>query len=357
MSERVVRSRWTKADCQELLAFVPDAALIIDSQGIILAANEEASRVLGYANEELCEQSLNNLLPESLIEAHRQHLRYYFQNPQHRPMGEGFALTARHKEGHEIAVAISLAPWKLEEKRVVTAVIRDITHRKQMEATLAEKQKQLENLINHKITELRDSNEALRSQINERQRLEEQLRQMSVELTQRQELLRGEMTSLEAYSQNLPSAITSQVFNLHPLSTSLPFLFAELSAHYSELLDITVDKKVYKTERDPSDGLRTIANQLGFLNATPQDVVLLHSQVLKEKIASVSHAKADAYFVEGRLLVLKLMGYLAAHYRNYSLHFLQNAASSRFTEPRNLSSPDSTPYQDTHPKRPFQTED
>ena len=323
MEKHTVRPTWTKAECQELLAFIPDATLVVNQQGIILAANQETARIFGYTCEELVGQPLNCLLPDRFHTSHQQHLADYVQQPWPRPMGLSLDLTARHKQGHEIAVMVSLVPWDTEQGVVITAFIRDVTQRKAMETALQEANDRLEQEVARQTAELRQTNQQLREEIIERRHIEEKLRLLTAELTERQQHLQRELQSLDQYSQSTPSAITAQAFNLLPLAESLPAIFDDLTNEYGALLDIVLEAKMYRITEDLTEKLRSLAERLGAYNAGPHDVVLLHSNALKIKVSGAPYAKASVYFEEGRLLVLKLMGYLAAYYRSYSLNFFK----------------------------------
>jgi hypothetical protein len=54
--------------------------------------------------------------------------------------------------------------------------------------------------------------------------------------------------------------------------------------------------------------------------AGPRDLVDMHGLALKIKTREVTPQKMGAYVEEGRFLILELMGYLAAFYRNYVLN-------------------------------------
>ena len=121
----------TDARFQSLLESAPDAIVIIDPNGQIVLANSQAERVFGYDRVELIGQPIEMLLPERLRTRHTQHRATYVAEPHTRPMGVGLDLVARHRDGAEFPVEISLSPLQTEEGLLVTSVIRDITERKQ----------------------------------------------------------------------------------------------------------------------------------------------------------------------------------------------------------------------------------
>lgn len=111
--------------------------------------------------------------------------------------------------------------------------------------------------------------------------------------------------------------VTSRLFGSEPIKTSVPDIFQELVALYSQFLELALEKQTYKVEHNISDKLRTLAEKLGLLKAGPRDVVEIHSQALKHKTQDVTLAKAQAYVTEGRFMVLELMGHLTTYYRKY----------------------------------------
>jgi DNA-binding NarL/FixJ family response regulator len=113
------------------------------------------------------------------------------------------------------------------------------------------------------------------------------------------------------------TSITARMFGSELLRESLPDLFAELVKHYGDLLDLCLEEKAYKVEHNISDKLRVLADKLGFLKASPRDVVEIHTTSIRKKNQEVTLAKAQAYVSEGRLLILELMGYLVSFYRKY----------------------------------------
>ncbi len=130
-----------------------------------------------------------------------------------------------------------------------------------------------------------------------------------------------EITALLELSGSSAShaVIASNLFGMLPLHDSAPIVFEEMMRFYGEAIELALEQRAFKVKHDVSEGLRAIAERLGFLRAGPRDVVEIHSTVLQSKLKGANALKAQAYTEEGRLLVLELMGYLVSYYRNYSL--------------------------------------
>jgi two-component system, cell cycle sensor histidine kinase and response regulator CckA len=73
------------------------------------------------------------LVPERFRGWHGTRRDAYFIDSQTRPMGTGLDLHARHKDGREFPVDISLSPLETEAGVLVTATIRDVSERKARE--------------------------------------------------------------------------------------------------------------------------------------------------------------------------------------------------------------------------------
>jgi DNA-binding NarL/FixJ family response regulator len=137
-------------------------------------------------------------------------------------------------------------------------------------------------------------------------------------LARQQNLARQEQEFLALESLAASStSITARLFGSETLQEYLPEIFAELSQSYGQLLDLALEQRIYRVDHNLSEHLRILADKMGFLKASPRDIIELHTVTLREKNQDVSLAKAQGYVTEGRLLVLELMGYLATFYRKY----------------------------------------
>jgi len=121
---------------RQVLESAADPILIVDERGCILIANSQTDQLFGYARHELIGQPVELFLPEALREKHIAHRRDFSSHPRPRPMGQDFQLLGRRKDGTLLPLEISLSPVYLEEELLVTAIIRDITARKEAEAAL-----------------------------------------------------------------------------------------------------------------------------------------------------------------------------------------------------------------------------
>ncbi|MGH9325542.1 MAG: sigma 54-interacting transcriptional regulator [Terriglobia bacterium] len=123
------------AECQTLFKSLPDAIIVVDSEGRIVSANELAEGMFGYQQAELLGQAVEVLIPETFRERHVDYRKTYVQNPKSRSMG-AMELQARRKDGSLFPVEISLSPFSAADGLQVISAIRDISHRKQVEEAL-----------------------------------------------------------------------------------------------------------------------------------------------------------------------------------------------------------------------------
>ncbi len=111
---------------RKLFDTASNAMLLVDPGGIIRIANARSQELFGYTPEELTGQSIEVLMPQRFREPHVQHRERFHAAPRARPMGSQAALTARHRDGHEFAVEISLNPLSVGDRVWTCAHVRNV---------------------------------------------------------------------------------------------------------------------------------------------------------------------------------------------------------------------------------------
>jgi len=110
---------------RKLLEEAPDAILVVNEQGNIETANQEAAKLFGYEENELPGMSLLELMPERYRIIHDQHRREYLTNPSRRRMAEHAVSLARHSSGREFPIAASLSPVTTVTGTHVMCILRE----------------------------------------------------------------------------------------------------------------------------------------------------------------------------------------------------------------------------------------
>lgn len=124
----------------ELLEYAPDAIVQVDGQGRIVVANHSAEQMFGYSRPELMQLRVEDLMPEGVRHGHDRHRADFMAANRTRPMGHGLDLYALRKDRSTFPVEISLSPVRAGEDTFVTAVIRDVSQRREAESRMRELQ-------------------------------------------------------------------------------------------------------------------------------------------------------------------------------------------------------------------------
>jgi len=132
---------------RRLLEAAPDAMVVVDRSGRLLIVNSLTEKMFGYSREELLNQPVELLIPESFRHEHPRQRDAYYAAPRPRPMGIGLELLGRRKDGSTFPVEISLSPLEEEGGVVVTAAIRDVTERSRAEEALRQSEERLRKLV------------------------------------------------------------------------------------------------------------------------------------------------------------------------------------------------------------------
>ena len=130
-------SRVSEARFSGILDIAHDAIISIDPAQRILLFNKGAERVFGYAAQEVIGQNLDILLPETAHERHGRHVADFgASGSAARHVDEYMEVSGRRKNGQLFPAEIALSRLDTGGEIVLTAVLRDITLRKEQETRI-----------------------------------------------------------------------------------------------------------------------------------------------------------------------------------------------------------------------------
>ena len=157
---RAVRERWQSEEhMRAVLTHAPDAYIAVDEQGTVSEWNRQAEQTFGWTRPEALGQPLAQLLVPA---TQRGGYRGIDVLARGAPAGQRVEITARHKNGAEIPVQVSVATLRTDAGQVGYAFLHDISERKHAERMLAQSERRLRTvtdnmpaLVSHIDTSLR----------------------------------------------------------------------------------------------------------------------------------------------------------------------------------------------------------
>lgn len=115
-----------------------DGVITIDAAGVITDWNAQAAAIFGWSRDEALGKILSEtVIPERDREAHNQGLREFLRTGVGPVLNRRIEITARHHDGREFPVELSVSPARIGEAYIFSAFVRDITERRKAERRLA----------------------------------------------------------------------------------------------------------------------------------------------------------------------------------------------------------------------------
>ena len=114
-----------------IFELLPDAIVVVDTEGRIQLVNRQAELILGYPRKEMFDQPVEILLPEDLRHKHVHSRTEYVLDPHLRPMGlHAQKLIVKRKDGLTFRAQINLSPLVTPMGLLVLAVIRRVSEQR-----------------------------------------------------------------------------------------------------------------------------------------------------------------------------------------------------------------------------------
>ena len=162
---------------ENIISTTADGILVTDNQGSITFVNETTENIMGYSKEELIGKGANIFQPEG--EEHAITSREYLERLFEEEAVAGFEFVWLKKDGSLVEIEVNAALLKDSKNNITGSVtsIRDISDRKLTQSALEEAYDEMEKRVTERTAQLRQSNEQLKHRIEERQLIDQELRQ------------------------------------------------------------------------------------------------------------------------------------------------------------------------------------
>ncbi|MCK5417643.1 MAG: PAS domain S-box protein, partial [Desulfobacterales bacterium] len=154
-----------------------DAIITVDGRGTIIFWNPQAELMFGYSANDMIGKPVGVIMPERFRHSHQLGLSKAAARKKTKFAGNILELVGLRKDGNEFPLELSLASWETKDGVFFTAIIRDISERKQAEGALQAARNELEHRVDERTAELGTTNEKLRKQVSECEQAELALRE------------------------------------------------------------------------------------------------------------------------------------------------------------------------------------
>ena len=146
-NEMELRLRESEARARSIFEALPVAMLLVSEDGRIAQVNAAAAATFGYGRDQLEGASIEQLVPDRVRAAHPALRAAYHRDPHPVRLAQGRQVTARHADGHEFPVDVSLAPVQLEGVCQVIASVVDLAEQRAAESGLRRVRERLDAAI------------------------------------------------------------------------------------------------------------------------------------------------------------------------------------------------------------------
>lgn len=224
--------RSSQARFAGILQISAEAVISTDVDHRITLYNQAAERTFGYTAQEAMGQSMTMLIPERFRAMHTKHVTQFAESAK-----QSLLMSARRqvfglrKDGTEFPMAASVSRLDVGGERLFTIICSDVTEQARAAEELRRAHDELELRVRERTADLEKSNQSLQGEILERQRAEEEVRELSRRMMRVQEEERRNLARElhDGATQNLVALTLNMagILNSGGLSSSAQALIEE----------------------------------------------------------------------------------------------------------------------------------
>ncbi|MEP1143740.1 MAG: PAS domain S-box protein [Henriciella sp.] len=130
---------------QTILASVPDAMIVIDERGVILAFSAAAEALFGYKTADVVGKNVSMLMTGADETHHDQYIKNYLDTGERQIIGIGRIVQAKLADGENIPVELKIGEANIGGQKLFTGYIRDISEKQANAHRLAQMQVEIAN--------------------------------------------------------------------------------------------------------------------------------------------------------------------------------------------------------------------
>ena len=131
--ERTKKLEYSERRQRSIVDNIADGLITMDGQGVIESFNKAATIIFAYDHHEVIGKNIKMLMPEPHRSQHDNYLKHYHQSGIRKVIGSTKEVEAVAKDGSVIPIELSVSEIVIDNKKMFTGVLRDVSERKQIE--------------------------------------------------------------------------------------------------------------------------------------------------------------------------------------------------------------------------------
>jgi len=138
VSQRTEELNNSRERIRAVIDTVVDGIVTIDAQGIVQSFNPAAERIFGYTADEVIDRNVKILMPAPYTLEHDGYLHNYLTTGIEKVIGIGREVVGKRKDDSTFPMELSVSEMRINDERMFTGIVRDITERKKVERMKSE---------------------------------------------------------------------------------------------------------------------------------------------------------------------------------------------------------------------------